>query len=238
MILENIDNFIYLGFPIGDFKFIENYWVDKMRKTQKAFYSLNGLGCRKDGISPITMAKIYKIYCQPIINYGLEMLYIRKGKLKEFNSLQSSLIKMNIGLSKKAKSTELLQALNIESISDLYYKFKIIFFHQIKSLKITTNIFDYLCKYYNNNKCPEQSYIKQMQDTCKLIEKDNFGNNKKEDLSQLKLKLNSSKRETDPELVRKTYNMLKLMIDNESQRIFYLNILRTILDYRNFTRPS
>ena len=60
------------------------------------------------------------------------MLHIRKCKLGEFDSHQATLIKNNIGLSKFSRSTPLLKALRIDTISYLYYKFKLIFLDQIK----------------------------------------------------------------------------------------------------------
>ena len=74
-------------------------------------------------MSPLTMSKIYLIYCQPKCLYGLEMLYISNNTLRELNTTQSSLNKMNLRVSKYDKSSPLLDALRIESIEHLYYKF-------------------------------------------------------------------------------------------------------------------
>ncbi len=70
-----------------------------MKSTVRAFYSLNGIGLRPFAMNPLTMAKIYRIYCQPKFLYGLEMVHINKTTLNELNSSQASL-KMNLTLSK------------------------------------------------------------------------------------------------------------------------------------------
>ena len=130
--IQQTENMIYLGLPIGGHKFKENYWDEKIKKVQKALYSLNGVGCRAYGLEPKVLSKLYSIYCQSIFNYGLEMCHIKKGKLKEYDVLQSCLTKRNIGLSKFTRNTALLEALRVKQISKLYYKFKFLFYEQIK----------------------------------------------------------------------------------------------------------
>ena len=77
---------IHLGLPIGPNLFIKNYWKDKMKSTIRAFYSLNAIGMRPFAMNPLTMAKIYRIYCQPKFLYGLAMVHINKATLNELNS--------------------------------------------------------------------------------------------------------------------------------------------------------
>ena len=48
------------------------------------------------------------------------MVHINKKTLNELNSSQATLIKMNLALSKYELSTQLLNALRIESIKHLY----------------------------------------------------------------------------------------------------------------------
>ena len=114
---------IHLGLPIGPSNFIKSYWKEKVKSTVQSFYSLSGIGMRTFEMSPLTMSKIYRIYCQPECLYGLEMLYISNNTLRELNTTQSSLNKMNLRVSKYDKSSPLLDALRIESIEHLYYKF-------------------------------------------------------------------------------------------------------------------
>lgn len=39
-VIPRVNNFIYLGLPIGDDKFIENFWYSRFRKVEKAFFAL------------------------------------------------------------------------------------------------------------------------------------------------------------------------------------------------------
>ena len=108
------DNLTHLGLPIGSSKFIKEYWQLKMKSTINSFYSLNGIGLRQFAMS---IAKIYRIYCPQKSLYGLEMIYISQNTLQELNSMQASLVKMNLGLS---KFWPLLDNLRIESVKHRY----------------------------------------------------------------------------------------------------------------------
>ena len=60
--------------PIGDKKFVENHFLNKFRKVEKSFYSLNSVGCKPNGINYFLIAKLYKKFCQSIFFYGLEQI--------------------------------------------------------------------------------------------------------------------------------------------------------------------
>ncbi|RNA24432.1 hypothetical protein BpHYR1_038884 [Brachionus plicatilis] len=77
--VQKVNSLFYLGLPIGDHVFKENYWDEKFKKVQKALYSLNGVGCRAFGLEPKILARLYSIYCQPIFNYGIEICHIKKN---------------------------------------------------------------------------------------------------------------------------------------------------------------
>lgn len=45
--LRHESNFIYLGLPVGDWQYIQQYWDTKFNKVIRSFYSLNILGLKK-----------------------------------------------------------------------------------------------------------------------------------------------------------------------------------------------
>jgi len=96
--LPTVDSFLYLGLPVSKTtKF--DFFDEKFRKVEKAFYSLNGLGCKPQNLSPFSIGFIYKQYCQSIFSYGLECMYLPAYKQNEYNIRQNILIKQSIGLS-------------------------------------------------------------------------------------------------------------------------------------------
>ena len=57
--IEQQESMIYLGLPLGSNSFI-SYFFDKiMSKSERAFYSLNGLGCQPYALNPRIIAFIY-----------------------------------------------------------------------------------------------------------------------------------------------------------------------------------
>ena len=79
------DLFIYIGLPVGDDKFVLNYFEEKMSKAERSFYSLRGLACKPSDMSPNSIAFLFKQFCQPIIKYGFENLYLSESKLRLLN---------------------------------------------------------------------------------------------------------------------------------------------------------
>ena len=50
------NGFVYLGLPIGNDNYIENYFAEKMKKCEKALYSLRFLGCKRNALDPKSIA--------------------------------------------------------------------------------------------------------------------------------------------------------------------------------------
>ena len=70
--IPQVSGIIYLGLPIGDKAFVEEFFINKMAKVEKALYSLRSLGCRRDMLNPNTISFIYKQFGQSTFKYGLE----------------------------------------------------------------------------------------------------------------------------------------------------------------------
>ena len=205
--------------------FIKKYWTEKMRSTVQSFYSLNGIGVRPLAMHPLSIAKIYRIYCQPKFLYGLEMVHINKATLNELNRTQATLIKMNLTLSKYALSTPLLNALRIESVKHLYLKFKIIFIKQLKQIQLTNSILNFLSEYYRVNICPEQSFISQIFEVNRLLSLDILQSNPN---MTLKL-LGDHFQSTDTELINKILNICTMMFEDKPRSRIYRDILAQLL---------
>jgi hypothetical protein len=147
--IPHTSEFIYLGLPVGNTEDKRKFIEKKFKKVEKSFYSLYSLGCRPQGVNPMTMAYLYKQYCQAIFKYGLELLYINKSDLDAYNKRQNILIKRSIGLCKYTKTSPLFHALKIESINAIYIKHKIFAIRQFKKNNITNGIYNILKKYYD-----------------------------------------------------------------------------------------
>ena len=153
------------------------------------------------------------------------MVHINKKTLNELNSSQATLIKMNLALSKYELSTQLLNALRIESIKHLYFKFKISFVKQIRRIPFTSSILDFLNEYYQDNACPEQSFASQITSTNQQLWIDILLTH-----TQLALKkLRDFYQTTDDETVHKILNIFTMMFEEKQQSSFYRNILASLI---------
>ena len=168
--LNEVSSMIYLGLPLGDEKFISDFFSKNMNKCERSFYSLYGLGCRPHSLKPSSIAFIYKQYCQSIFRSGLDMLYINSSNLKAFNIRQSILIKRSIGISKYSKTTPLIEALKIQSIQELYTRHKIYFYKQIQKNELTNDVFNYLKSFYSTQiNAPKSSFVNQLEIVDKIV---------------------------------------------------------------------
>ena len=162
-------NFIYLGFPIGTNDFVNEFIENKFKKVEKSFYSLYTYGCKPNGLSPFTIAFIYKQYCQSIFKYALELIFMSKKHLQMLNIRQNILIKRSIGLSKFVKTTPLFNCLKIDSIEQLYLKHKVYMYKQIKLNIISNAIFLKLKSLYDQKVLlKENSFFGQLEDVKKI----------------------------------------------------------------------
>jgi hypothetical protein len=223
--LTQTSSIIHLGLPFGPARLIKDFWQEKLKSTVRSFYSLNGIGLQPFEMTPLTIAKIYRIYCQPKFLYGLEMIYISKGTLKKLNTTQSTLIKMNLGLSKYARSSALLDALRTESVKELYYKFKIIFISQLKKIPFTNTLLDFLDDHYFEKECPNQSFVGQIIDTNRLLGM----NILQTPMKQAPKALKAFFQKTSDEVKVKIINISTMMSENKQQSWFYRDILAKIL---------
>ena len=197
-----------------------------MKYTINSFYSLNVIGLRQFAMSPLSIAKIYRIYSQPKFLYGEEMMYIGQSTLRELNSTQAALVKMNLGLSKFLKSSPLLDALRIKSVKHLYHKFKILFVEQIQQIPFTNHLFKYLEEFYSEKIIPLQSFVQQAKETSRLISDMNIVE------APIKTCLEGLReycQSTSEEFKNKILNLCTMMSENKQFSCYYRNIIAQTL---------
>lgn len=171
--IPEVKEFIYLGLPIGD-KITKNEFVEnKMSKVERAFYSLYGIGCKPHALSHKTIAFLYKQFCQSILRYGLDNIFLNNNQISNLDIRQNILIKRALGLSKYCKTTPLLQVLKVESVRQLYNKHKIFMYKQAMNNSVTSEILEFLYEHYTYNKPPASSIIAQLREVETLIKIEN-----------------------------------------------------------------
>ena len=143
--IENVSSLEVLGVSFGDTDG-SMHANKRMDKCRRAFYSLRDVGLSYPGSSVEVKGYLWKSICQPVLLYGIETLNISSSTMQKLESQQGSLIKQCLGLSKRQRSSSLLQALEVRKIEDRLKQFsaallKRIF--QVNSPALELNAFFY-----------------------------------------------------------------------------------------------
>ena len=78
-LIPRTDGFVYLGLPVGSTKFVEEFYSDRMTKCERALYSLKSICCSPHKHHPYAIAFIYKQFCQSILKFGFEFVFLTKN---------------------------------------------------------------------------------------------------------------------------------------------------------------
>ncbi len=140
-LLRKVENFEYLGLPIGSRKYVDEFYDTKFRSVEKSFFSIRRIGLHKGFLDPGCLSFVYRQFCQSIFLYGLELVHLSKGLLRHLESRQSLILKMALGLSKFSRSRPLIEAMDVSPLLELYYKFKYLFLGQVKTNRLTASVF-------------------------------------------------------------------------------------------------
>ena len=89
----------------------------RVSAANKAYYSLQGSGLCKDGVSPYTGGHVYSTAIRTVLLYGCSSVFVTKPNLKKLDKAQGKYLKSMLGLSYSCHTTPLLQALCIPSCS-------------------------------------------------------------------------------------------------------------------------
>ena len=128
--LEICDNISYLGAVIGNGGNNEHI-NSRLSSCRRAFHSLQGAGLCKQGLNVETAVHVFKATCNSILAYGCESIYLSNRNKYELDKLQGKLIKCIVGLGPRHKTSHLIQALNVNSISRLTDFNSLSLFHNI-----------------------------------------------------------------------------------------------------------
>jgi len=125
---------------------------------------------------PISVSTAYAMIYERLLLMSLTINHL-VNHLKKLEIRQNILIKQAIGLSRYCKTSPLNQALNLDSITSIYLKHKLFFLRQIKEIKITNDVFNYLSAAYNNLSIHVQCFNNQLNVVNKRLAIDNCSAN-------------------------------------------------------------
>jgi hypothetical protein len=149
--IERVQKFKYLGVWIdGDIKAAEHV-EEKVVSTVSAFNSMRKIGITNFSTSYSLKSFIYKVYCRPILYYGVENLRLLKGDTKKIQSTEATLIKYALNLSKTSRTNKLILAMNLEPAIERIERIKLNFFMRIMKNEATASIMESIIDEYKLN---------------------------------------------------------------------------------------
>ena len=116
--LENVNSLEILGVVFEDCPSVSQTGsVDKRtEKCRRSFHSMRDIGMSYPGLASDAKAYIWNTMCQPILLYGMDCIPLSNTGKHKLASTQGNLLKQSLGLNKRSHSSNLLKALNVNSI--------------------------------------------------------------------------------------------------------------------------
>ena len=98
-----------------------NQIAPKVSKLQ-GITTLRSVGIARTSMSPQLKMHLYRVYCRTLLTSGIEIGEVSKGDVQRLRTIEGKIVKHLLGLGKKSKTTQLLNAVGFESISNLVTK--------------------------------------------------------------------------------------------------------------------
>ena len=108
--MENVDSLEILGVTFDNKCNGISHVKVRSTKCRRAYYSMSSVGMNYPGLSSDAKSYIWKSVCLPSLTYGVEAISINDQAIKQLDSLQGSLIKQCLGISKSSHRTHLCLA--------------------------------------------------------------------------------------------------------------------------------
>jgi hypothetical protein len=138
--IERVNKIKYLGVWLdGSIKAAEQI-DEKVINAISAFNSMRKVGIADKETSAVLKSFLYKVYCRPILYYGVENLKLIKNDEKKIQSTEATLIKYALNLSKTSRTTKLILAMNLEPAAHRIQQIKLNFFKRILKNQFTAEL--------------------------------------------------------------------------------------------------
>ena len=109
----------------------------RLDKHRNMPFKLNEAGLFNGKLNSQIKSFLYKAFCRPVMNYGLENTFISKSNLEKYKKQETRMVKRAIGVSKYIGSKKLFDALGIIEIENNINIKKLNFFIQLCNYELT-----------------------------------------------------------------------------------------------------
>ena len=117
--IDNVDNIEILGMILSSDRKCINQVDSRMLKYRKSYFSLNIVGMPYPGLPVDLKLNLWYNICRPILTFGLEIVwFLNRAMYSKLESLQGTVVKYFLGLSRYSHDSKLLAALGIMPIEE------------------------------------------------------------------------------------------------------------------------
>ncbi|CAF0919426.1 unnamed protein product [Brachionus calyciflorus] len=144
--IESIEKIKYLGVIVNSKNNNEDHIQQRIKNTMRSLNSIKTLGIDDERLKLKTKIQFYKTYCRPVLTYGCEALKMNNIHLRKMKTTEGTIIKRILRLNKKARTTKLMHALDVEPTETMLLKRKLAFIKRTSVNPFTGKLVDNLIK--------------------------------------------------------------------------------------------
>lgn len=159
--ITRVESMRYLGVIIEDSMKNIKHLTTRRNMAYNAINKINKIGFNLPKISHYTKSILYKTHIRPVLMYGLETIALNKTQSKNLQILEASIIKRAMGLTKKAKTNDLLNAMLIDLTHHRIKLIKTSFLKRILENEYTSRLLNSINNKYieNPNSITKYSFL-------------------------------------------------------------------------------
>ena len=139
--LQIVNEFNYLGITVSRDGDVSNntptpynaFIKNAIQKAKKRAGVVALLGTHKDGLRPVTAARLYKSLVRPILEFGAQVVCYAPKQLKELERVQTAILRRLLCLSGNTKPSVVRFLAGVEPVEARVHQLKLAFFHHLRT---------------------------------------------------------------------------------------------------------
>ena len=133
--MENVDSLEILGVLFSTSLSAVKHIEKRASSCRRAYYGLSDIGMCYPGLPSDVKSYLWKSVCAPCLLYGCDTLYIGNIEMQSLETVQGTLVKQCLGLTKRSRHSYLLKAMGLCQVEHLLQKRFISLYKQIFSVE-------------------------------------------------------------------------------------------------------
>ena len=115
--IDNLDKIDILGMILSSDGKCINQVDSRILNWRKSYFSLNNVGMPYPGLPVDLRLHLWHTICRPILTFRLETVYLNRAMYGKLESLQGTIVKAFLGLSRYSHHSKLLTALGMKVLN-------------------------------------------------------------------------------------------------------------------------